>query len=67
MYIIFDIQTCHIPKFIYEIPRTLSFWLLGVESYDFPYTEKERTACKAEQIQKMQLFLLKMVLDGRFE
>ena len=30
-----------------------SFWLLGVESRDFSQPEKERTACKAEQIQKM--------------
>ena len=30
-----------------------SFWLLGVESRDFSHAEKERTARKAEQIQKM--------------
>ena len=30
-----------------------SFWLLGVESRDFSYAEKEKTACKAEQIQNM--------------
>ena len=30
-----------------------SFWLLGVESRDFSQTEKERTACKAEQSHKM--------------
>ena len=30
-----------------------SFWLLGVESHDFFQAEKERTACKAEQIHKM--------------
>ena len=30
-----------------------SFWLLGVESPDFSHAEKERTACKAEQIHKM--------------
>ena len=30
-----------------------SFWLLGVESRDFSQAEKERTACKAEQIHKM--------------
>ena len=29
------------------------FWLLGVESRDFYEAEKERTACKAEQIHKM--------------
>ena len=27
-----------------------SFWLLEVESRDFSHAEKERTACKAEQI-----------------
>ena len=30
-----------------------SFWLFGVESRDFPDAEKERTACKAEQIYKL--------------
>ena len=30
-----------------------SFCLLGVESSDFSQAEKERTACKAEQIHKM--------------
>ena len=30
-----------------------SFWLLGVESSDFCQAEKERTACKVEQIHKM--------------
>ena len=30
-----------------------SFWLLGVESLDFSHAEKERTACKDEQIHKM--------------
>ena len=30
-----------------------SFWLLGVESRDFSHAEKEKTACKAEQIHKM--------------
>ena len=29
------------------------FWLLGVESCDFSQAEKERTACKAEQVHKM--------------
>ena len=32
-----------------------SFWLLGVESRDFYHAEKERTACKAEQIHKMTI------------
>ena len=30
-----------------------SFWLLPVESHNFSQVEKERTACKAEQIHKM--------------
>ena len=30
-----------------------SFWLLGVESRDFSQAEKEKIACKAEQIHKM--------------
>ena len=30
-----------------------SFWLLGVESRDFSQAENERTAYKAEQINKM--------------
>ena len=30
-----------------------SFWLLGVESRDFSHPEKERNACKAEQIHKL--------------
>ena len=32
---------------------SFSFWLLGVESRDIYHAEKKRTACKAEQIQKM--------------
>ena len=32
-----------------------SFGLLGVESRDFSQGEKERTACKAEQIHKMTI------------
>ena len=30
-----------------------SFWQLGVESRDFWHADKERAACKAEQIHKM--------------
>ena len=30
-----------------------SFWLLGVESLEFSQTEKETTACKAEEIHKI--------------
>ena len=30
-----------------------TFWLLRVESHDFSQAEKERTACKYEQIHKM--------------
>ena len=29
-----------------------SFWLLGIESHDFSRAERQRTACKAEQIHK---------------
>jgi hypothetical protein len=32
-----------------------SFWLLGVESNDFSHAEKQRTACKAEQIHEMTI------------
>ena len=35
---------------------SFSFWLLGVESRDFSNAEKERTACKADQIHKMTTF-----------
>jgi hypothetical protein len=34
-----------------------SFWLLGVESRDFSQAEKERTACKAEQIHNAGTYL----------
>ena len=34
-----------------------SFWLLGVESRDFSHAEKEKTACKADQIGKMTTIL----------
>ena len=41
----------------FEAPKVLymssSFWLLRVESRDFSYAEKERTACKDEQIHTM--------------
>ena len=30
-----------------------SFWQLGVESRDFSHAEKEKSACKAGQINKM--------------
>ena len=30
-----------------------SFWLVEVDSHDFSHAEKERTACKAEQIYKL--------------
>ena len=33
-----------------------SFWLLGVESRDFSHSEKERTACKVDQIHKITIF-----------
>ena len=34
-----------------------SFWLFGVGPRDFSHAEKERTACKAEQIHKMTTIL----------
>ena len=37
-----------------------SFWLLQVESLDFCQAEKEKIACKAEDIHKMTL---KIVFD----
>ena len=42
-----------------------SFWLLGVESRDFSHAEKEKNACKAEQIQKMTNIFTQMVLGCR--
>jgi hypothetical protein len=38
-----------------KVPYNMSsdFWLLQVESHDFPQAEKERTVCKAEEIHKM--------------
>ena len=32
---------------------SFGFSLLGVESHDFSHAEKERSACKDEQIHKM--------------
>ena len=32
-----------------------SYWLLGVESQDFSHADKERTACKDEQIHNMTI------------
>ena len=37
------------------VDMSSSFWLLRVESRDFSQAEKERTACKAEQIHKMTI------------
>ena len=33
--------------------KSFSLWLFGVEPHDFSHADKERTACKAEQIHKM--------------
>ena len=41
-----------------------SFGLLGVGSRDFSHAEKERTAYKAEQIDKMTTIFTQ---NGRFE
>ena len=46
------IQIIKLTKVLY---MSSSFWLLRVESRDFCQAEKERTACKAEQIQKMTI------------
>ena len=43
-----------------------SFWLLGVESRDFSQDEKERTACKAEQIHKMTTIFAQKDSLGQF-
>ena len=43
-----------------------SFWLLGVESRDFSQAEKERTACKAEQILKMTFIFTQNDNPGPF-
>ena len=45
---IWSLQMC-----IKVLYMSSSFWLLRVESRDFSQAEKERTACKAEQIYKM--------------
>ena len=44
----YDFSSC--TKMVYVFS---SFWLLGVESRDFGHAKKERTAFKAEQINKM--------------
>ena len=43
-------QKQNMPKVLY---MSSSFGLLGVEPRDFSQAEKERTACKPEQIHKM--------------
>ena len=45
-----------------------SFWLLRVESHDFSQAEKERTACKAEQIHKLTtIFIIIQILMCKLE
>ena len=44
-----------------------SFWLVGVESRDFSHADKERTACKDEQIHKMTTIFTQKVTSCRFE
>ena len=41
-----------------------SFWLLTVESRDFSYTEKERIACKADQIHKVTTLLCEVTINS---
>ena len=48
----YDFSSC--TKMVYSFS---SFWLLGIESRDFGHAEKERTACKAEQINKMTIIV----------
>ena len=43
-----------------------SFGLLGVESRDFSQAEKERTACKAQQIHKMTTIFTQNINLGPF-
>ena len=51
-YLIAQLRTGFLQK-VFRLYMSSSFWLLGVESRDFSQAEKERTACKAEQIHKM--------------
>jgi hypothetical protein len=46
-------------SYIMVVNMSSSFWLLWVESRDFPQVEKERTACKDEQIHKMTTIFTK--------
>ena len=43
-----------------------SFWLLQVESLDFCQAEKEKTACKAEEIYKMTTIFIQKDNLGPF-
>ena len=51
-----DSRYCQMPKVLYMSSNS---WLLGVESRDFSQAEKERTACKAEQIHTMTTIFTK--------
>ena len=44
-----------------------SVWLLGVESRAFTHAEKERAACKAEQIHKITTIFTENDNLGPFE
>jgi hypothetical protein len=46
---------------------SFSFWLLRVESRDFSLAEKERTACKADQIHKITTSFTQKDNLGPFE
>ena len=52
-FLIFHLGLHSFDKMTWVLYMSSSDWLLGVESRDFSYAEKERTACKAEQIYKM--------------
>ena len=56
--LVFKYTCMYLLSFFIDSPTLLlymssSFWLLRVESLDFSQADKERTACKAEQIHKM--------------
>ena len=48
-----------------QAAQNVSFWLLGVESRDFSQAEKERIACKDEQISKLTTIFTQNGLRSR--
>ena len=53
IYLLLAVHHCAPPLWSLVLYMSSSFRLLGVESCDFSQAEKERTACKSEQIHKM--------------